>query len=182
MFGIHVKYMGIRNSMYAMRHKIWRRHDRSIFRSEQHLTTILHLTTPFISKHPAFNAVPLLSPRFFCLFQPKDLLQVPLLTSHGHVVIFVEIDLAQEEHVLAAHQVGAPRDVGVEFGGLGRSRGRHGDEVAFGGGGEDEVGKLVPGAEDADQFPSVAEDEDKFLFFGWDPLESTCRHASLSIL
>jgi hypothetical protein len=133
-------------------------HGRSLFRSEQHLPTILHLATPFIPKHPPLHLIPLLPPRLFLLFQPKHLLNLSLLTAHGHVIVFIQIDLAQQQHVLAAHEIRAARDVGVEFCGLGRSNGGDGDEVAFGGGGEDEVGELVPGAEDADQFPAVAED------------------------
>ena len=42
-----------------------------------------------------------------------------------------------------------------------------GSEVAFYGGGEDEVGELVPGAEDAEDLAAVAEDEEEFFYRGY---------------
>jgi hypothetical protein len=69
----------------------------------------------------------------------------------GNVVILVEIDLAQQEHVLATHEEDAARDVGVETGrgrAWGKYYGRAGED-ALGGALENEVGcvrGLVRGA------------------------------------
>jgi hypothetical protein len=91
------------------------------------------------------------------LRQGVHALDAGLLVAGRHVVVLVEVDLAQQQHVLAADQVGVARDVGVEPGrrrrrrrcgrgggigaGLGccwrRRRRRGRDEDAFGGGLED---------------------------------------------
>lgn len=70
------------------------------------------------------------------LGQPLHRLYVPRLVPRRRVVVLVQVDLAQQQDVLAAHEEDAAGDVGVEAWGVGVCGG---DEDSFDGGLEDEV-------------------------------------------
>jgi hypothetical protein len=126
--------------------------------SEEHLPDVLALEAlaPEQGDLALFGKLALL---LQLLRQGVHALDAGLLVAGRHVVVLVEVDLAQQQDVLAADQVGVARDVGVEPGrrrrrrrggggigaGLGccwcrrrrRRRRRGRDEDAFGGGLED---------------------------------------------
>ena len=151
---------------------------------EKHLPTPLNLPAPPLRRPPSPNFIPDLPPLLLRRPQPEDLRHIPHLAARRGRVVAVEIDLAEEEDVFAAHEVGPAWDVavqrprarlsvnvcwGVGFGagmgacGGGGVGGGDDDEKALDGRGQDQVGELVPAAQDAEEFAAVAQDQDEFL-------------------
>lgn len=111
--------------------------------SKQNLPTSLDLATEQLRQFLAFDFVALLPLRIDQLLQPEHLLDIALDVSLRRFVIAVQIDFAQQQDVLAAHEVCAAWDVAVEIprrlgcgcrGGSGRGGfGRDGDEISLAG-------------------------------------------------
>jgi hypothetical protein len=102
--------------------------------SEENLTTGLHLAAPRLARARRPHPVALLPAHLLGLLEGKDVRDGRLGVAGRQVVVPVQVDLADQEHVLAADEVGAARDVGEEA--LLRA---WANKVPFRGGGEDEV-------------------------------------------
>jgi hypothetical protein len=139
-----------------------------LFPSKQHLATILHLPTPQIVEPSPLNLIPNPPPRILLLLQRKHFLNLTFHTTRRGIVIFIQIHLSQHQHILTPHEVCTTFDVCEEVLWLTTAFCSRGpcSEVAFNRRGEDEVGELVPGAEDAEDLAAVAEDEEEFFYWG----------------
>jgi hypothetical protein len=111
-----------------------RQTDRQPISSEEDLSTSLHLAAPKLPSAPRSGLIALLPARLFFLLERKHVRDGCFGVAGGEVVVLVQVDLSDEEHVLATDEVGASGDVGEEALLVGGA-----DEVAFGGGVEDQV-------------------------------------------